>query len=338
MSLSIVVSESKPSFADDHTNDQSISLDAKWLLAIYGVLPLALFLITLDDFVFGRRLLAFLPSSPDDMRAFTVLFRMPHIVSSLLIFCEVEYLRHYKIRLSFGAPLIVMSALTAYFLIGWNSFFLIFSLITAFHVLTQQIGVTRSLVRNVDGWFQGWKWSCLVIGLLVYLVMVNSSARTQAVEFYIRNFLWLVFLPATYCAYRVSLKASSRIAVYYVWSTHALFVTLFTLFQFHYPFFVVFLTQVIHDLTAYGFYMVHNHNRSLAGSGNPISLLRKMTNAPVILLTPLLGIALASPLTQLRITQSWFHMSVVMIMLFHYYTESFSWKRNALHRRYVSLS
>ena len=60
---------------------------------------------------------------------------------------------------------------------------------------------------------------------------------------------------------------------------------------------------------------------------------------PMALLCPGVAIAMAFPLTYyFNANVEWAYRTAVLISLFHYYTDSFMWKKGSVHRQYIQVA
>ena len=100
-----------------------------------------------------------------------------------------------------------------------------------------------------------------------------------------------------------------------------------------YPILALIVPRVIHDLTAYAYYITHDTNRFKQKQTNAIYKTTSRFRLPIFLANPLISIALAYSIVQLNSTTI---LSVLTCVFFlHYYTESFIWKNDTLHRMQI---
>jgi hypothetical protein len=148
------------------------TLDRRWLLVLYAVVPFALGVMLRDQLLLGGYLRqAVLPVAPDEWPAWTIVFGMPHVIAGLLTMADREYLGYYRRRLrwpllGFGAISIAAATGPGQLAFGVA---LWLGLYTVTHLLTQQIGLSFTMLRKPPlGWMRLWKWTMLVLGVLMY--------------------------------------------------------------------------------------------------------------------------------------------------------------------------
>lgn len=320
--------------------ERSFSLSNRYLLGVHLIVPFALVMAIADRWFYSGWLLSNLPYSPEDLRWFTVFFHLPHIMASLFIFFDREYLSLYQKRLGLGIPLIAIGTYILVRVFGATALFIVFLVTTAHHVLMQQIGITRGFLRQGGIHFTIWKGCWLVTGNAIYLFLFIPHAWIPAGVEELSIFLMtLLLLPSTYSAFHLARQSASREGVSYLWVTHLTWCSLIGFFAFGYPFFIILIGRVIHDLTAFGYYVVHNYNRNWDQPRNLIFRLIPSSNRIFFLvLTPLAAMLAAYPLWDMRDVSSWTGVVVASVIFFHYYTEAFSWRKGAVHRAYVRIS
>ena len=108
------------------------------------------------------------------------------------------------------------------------------------------------------------------------------------------------------------------------------------LYLMDYSFFMVLIPRVIHDLTAFAFYITHDQNRNSERTHNALYSIFDRTGIPVAILCPLLAVIFAFPLTYCMQIPWVYHLAMIAA-LFHYYTDGITWKREAPHREFVLL-
>lgn len=306
-----------------------LKLRTAWLLGIYAVVPVCLAVIAADDFWWDGYLARTLPHSPQDLAWFTLFFVLPHIVASSLLLCNRAYLKHYSRMLKQGFVGCAALAFLLPLLIPMNLWLLIFGLLTIHHVLAQQFGMAVGLARANTRLAHAWKWTGLIAGVLVYYLFYYS--KTVPPE----HADTLFILTATSIAVFGLLtgitfaRSGNTQAILYGWANFAMIAVAYIAIKTEYFFFAVLAPRMIHDLTAFSFYVVHDINQERSHAAR----LRLLRFIPVALITPVLAIALASSL------KSFAALAVIQFLtLFHYWTERFTWRSGTPHRQYVSLS
>jgi hypothetical protein len=293
-----------------------------WLAALYLLVPICALILALDELAWHGALRKMLPPTPNALVGFTAVFVLPHIFASLFTFADREYLAAYRSRLSWGVPVIL--ALTAgLFWIGGPLPGVVFWATTLWHVLAQQTGIARVFVKSPGPLVSVWGWSLVVaftgggIGLFWQPAMLPSMVLLGVST--------LLCMP-------VALRTKTRIGFFYIWGTQSMAVLTAVAAVVGHPFLAILLPRVVHDVTAFLFYVVHDHNRNRETKHNFVLRSFTFTRLPVFVL------ALLVPLSvnlAFQLSTAGLQSVVIALSFFHYFTESFMWKRHALHRRQV---
>lgn len=312
----------------------------RFLLGIYSVLPISFGIVLVDAFMLDHALTERLPSSPELLRLFTVFFVVPHQVASAITFLDKGYLATYGRKLSAAIPILCLAAVSLPAILTPRAFFVLYASLTMYHVIGQQLGITRIIAKKTDWAFHGWKWLSLVLAAALYVRLYGLDAPTlflvpPSPMRPITDTLFLVLLPPLiYLTWRGARRSETRIGRMYWWSNTAMIVTCYALLAARYSFFTVLIPRVIHDLTAFAFYVVHDFNRNRSQDHNLLYAWLRRTGLPTWALGPLVAIALGNVVSESSTFQ---YGGAVMLALafFHYYTESIMWKRNTVHRDQV---
>jgi hypothetical protein len=111
--------------------------------------------------------------------------------------------------------------------------------------------------------------------------------------------------------------------------------------------------RLVHDATAYIFYMTHDYNRHHTNPQNFIYRYAKRCNIHVFVVLPVCSFFLAFVLQAYGDTWIYFltnfffgveiHKAVTLgflgyLALMHYYTEAFTWKQGSPYRRFIAFS
>jgi len=317
----------------------------KALLGAYLFVPITFMVVLLDRYAFHSVLRQMLPRSPEPLRLYLVFLVFPHIVASALSFLDREYLTFYRVKLVQGLGVaVILGALLPW----WGPPALVFAVYifyTTYHNMAQQVGVAMFMTGKPTFWFKLWKW-CLILTTMVmfYLSMANMHRHWPQINFgswgiltlprglYVLMMAGLFALPVLTLA--ASVRSKSRWGVSYLWANCLL--VLFTAFYFRsgYYCFAIALTRIVHDFTGFLFYVVHDANRNNGTVRNIVYSLFRSWSVPIYLLSPLLAIVLANGLVQFK-SYALIAKFLIALGYFHYYTEGFMWKRDALHRQFV---
>jgi hypothetical protein len=308
------------------------------LLAIYAAVPLCLLAAIVDLALFGGALRQILPRTPDAILLYLIVFNLPHIVASTLIFLDRDYLVHYRYRLL--GPSIVIAAFVIWgpSVIGVALFSAIIYAITIWHAIGQQFGLAGMMAKTSKNWLRVWKVSGFGAGAAVYFAIYAREATAGGTLTIVVATIFalslIVFTVATIIGAR---RAAPGYGHIFLWANYALVTTAAALFALGYPLLVILMARIVHDCTAFCFYVVHDQNRNAAVPRNLIYRLFGHLRPPALLLCPLLAMAIAFPLTWYYHV-AWVAWLVLGISLLHYYTEGFTWRSGAPHRRAIAIT
>ncbi|WAK00705.1 hypothetical protein [Methylobacter sp. YRD-M1] len=338
----------------DLSHGHKLAVSFRLLLGLYAVIPICLLLQLLDINVWEGFLRQYLPSNPEHLALYKILFGAPHIVASTIIMTSnEEYLKLYKKKI-----ILMTAALAAFFGIGSLfipsvGFYLVLVCWTVYHVFKQQHGVARGICHLPDWAFYLLLWLSVTAGILVYIgIFAKDSLDDQQTE-------WLRHAAAGLC---VGLALSTVLCQRYVttsfgkwflWANTLLVLSSFYLYVQQYYFLAILVPRLVHDATAYVFYVTHDYNKHYPQPQNFIYRYAARCNMHVFLVLPLISIVLAFVLRNYGdaavnlITHYIFnvelHRSIAVGLLtylayMHYYTEAFTWKQGSPYRRFIAFT
>ncbi len=303
---------------------RAITIRAPALIALYTLVPLSAALMLADALLFHHAVRNRLPVSPNALFGFTAVFVLPHIFASLFTFADAEYLATYRNKL-IGGAIGVAALMVALNAAGPEPFNMVLWATTLWHVLAQQTGIARVFVR--PGKVQSaWRWTAVAaftgVGVgLFWPAFLKPSLALLAVS--------------TLLSLLVARSAASRSGALYVIATQALAVLAAAGVLTGYTFFAILVPRIVHDVTGFMFYVAHDHNRNRVRRHNFLLRVLAFIPLPIVVLVIVLPVSV-----NVLVAISTLNLSVVLVGLnfFHYYVESFMWKRTALHRRSVPVS
>lgn len=324
---------------------KKFNVSHRLLLSIYLVIPISALIIATDFFALDQSLLKnYLPDTPDQWAFWTIFFGMPHIISSIITLADKEYISHYKQRL--WKPFLLFTVIvlvTMPFANGRILFLAFFASYTVYHVLSQQLGIgLMMLKRRPDQTTKIWRWSIILSAIFIYAIGFANSFL-EAIKLgdinmlVVFNGILALTLSATLVlTYKLHKEAkannASKIALTYLWSNALIAFSCFLCVKLDYIVFAIIIPRVIHDITAFTIYSVHDQNRNSVEYKNVFYKVFSFTRLPPILLCPLISIAIA-----LAFRNEMVVMIAIgyIVSLFHYHLESFVWKGDAIHRHCV---
>ncbi|MGH1541366.1 MAG: hypothetical protein ACRBHB_13140 [Arenicella sp.] len=321
-------------------------VSARWLLSLYLVVPLCLLVVLIDYSLFDLQLRRYyLPVKPTDWAWWAIVFGTPHILASFFSYADREYLDYYK-----GSffPLIVLTALIGCglpFLIGGGAFLVFFAVTTMYHVLSQQFGIAISLSRIKPGKaFLGWKIFATSSASIVFIWIFSPGSIIAGLSYlgvgnaFITVLATCVILLgiASYCSWLLVKSSKTAMGSWFIVSNNVMLWCCLLLMVWGYSVFVIMIPRIIHDITAFSVYIVHDQNRLSSKASNVLYRLSALLYFPPLVVCPLLALSLSFWLSN---TPS---MAVIMVLntltFLHYFNESRIWKGGSLHRQSMSFS
>jgi hypothetical protein len=132
---------------------------------------------------------------------------------------------------------------------------------TILHVIKQQVGVGKGLCRLSSWIYDAWGWTMIAFGSLLYYSIYSDldfSAATRAwVDSVLVALAALTFVLTVVCHLRIK----TALGRFYLWA-NALMVLQSGLFYAEgYAFLAILGPRLVHDLTAFTFYVAHDVNR-----------------------------------------------------------------------------
>jgi hypothetical protein len=309
-----------------------LSISYRSLLAIYILLPLFAGIIALDILFFSNTLRQAIPADPYTWRIITVFLIYPHIVASTFGLFDETYFSYYKENIAKGLALALGLTFALPLVTSAQTQFLVLATYTIHHVITQQIGIATLMWGKPDKIFKIWKWVFLSLALVAYLriysddfLPVYMSANAPY------NLTNILFLVLAFTTYRLSRRSKTKWGSSYLWANcFLIFFVLYSSAQ-GYVFFAILGPRIVHDLSAFVFYVAHDHNRNDPKAKNLIFRMFS-PRIPLVLIGPVCAIALANLFLSYQ-SHYWMERFLVAISFFHYYLEGFIWKRGSPHRR-----
>ena len=204
---------------------------------------------------------------------------------------------------------------------------LVFITVTMWHVIAQQVGIAGALAGRVSRAFAWWKW----LTVAVFTLGVTGMAGA-----------WLNWIGAPLMAATTVLTVSAARAVapgigrHYLWATHAMALSASLFVAGGYSFFAILVPRVVHDVTGWAFYLTHDHNRNREAPHNSLYRVFGFSRLPVPIVV--LALAIAVNVLMDRSLGRAYEPVILAVSLFHYFTESFMWRRHSMHRRSVAFS
>ena len=336
------------------SDELKLSISFKWLLALYAIIPLCLVLQLIDASFWQGYLQSHLPSSPNHFIVFQILFGTPHIIAStLLLTSNSDYLKNYSRKLMLMTLAIAIVFGLGSLFIPYKVFYILVAAWTVYHVIKQQHGVARSVCQLPNWAFYLLLWLSVTAGLIIYVGIFLKNSLDVQQTLWIKQSAGLlcisIILFGAYCHRYVS----SLFGRCFLWANIFLVLSSFYLYLQEYYFLAILVPRLVHDATAYTFYVTHDYNRHYSKPHNLMYRFARLFHMPLLIVLPLSSFALAFVLQAYgddiisRLSEFFFGVSIHKVItlgllgylaLMHYYTEAFTWKNDSPYRRYIAFS
>lgn len=322
------------------------------LLALYSVVPLALVVLLLDVFIFERGLLRAMPEQPNKWWLWALVFNWPHIIASFVTFADRDYWPQYKykfISVFAGFGLLVVGIYSVLPMVSDDLAFrarmtlLVFYMAyTVYHVLSQQFGLCRGFLNSKTPLlFQAWRYSSIVAGIAIYLLVFGSSWINSVALFgtnldiiavnvmrcvsILACFFGLLLLYFSHSTQHNNTKGRWYLAVNIM-----MMLVIWLAMEWHYSVFVIAIPRLIHDITAFIIYACHDSNRNYQQKKNYIYRALAFLPLSPWVLCPVIALGFANGLEAVI---PWLVQMNFILALTHYYFEGFIWQQGQPHRQ-----
>jgi hypothetical protein len=306
----------------------------KNLILAYLIIPLVLIFCAIDAVFFARSLSVGLPDSPEKVLLFALFFNFPHITASSLLFLNERYLSVYRKKILLGVILATSVCSVIPLTIGFYYLLLLYGFLTINHVIGQQVGLCRTGLSSIGTVFKLWKWTSVLLGSVIYVLIYFKTLGFLDSKALVTISSILLGASSIF-GLAIWRKATTNDSKTFIAANQLMLVTIFILAFFNYPFFVILIPRVIHDVCAFMVYYSHDKNRLYSEPKTPIQNVVGFFGIPAVWATPIMAFIFAFPLT-LYISNTYGEIAGIGFTLFHYYTEAFAWKRGSEMRSYVS--
>jgi len=335
-------------------DENKLTVSFRLLLGLYAIIPLCLLLQSVDSWLWQGYLQAHLPSSPNHFILFQILFGTPHIIASAIVLgSNVEYLQFYKRNILLMTLAVIMVFGVGSLFIPYKALYIIVASWTVFHVLKQQHGIGRGVCTLPNWAFNVLLWLSVAAGICIYMgIFLKNTLDVQQVG-------WLKESAAVLCicvvvtALLCQNYVKTSFGRWFLWANVLLVVSSFYLYLQQYYFFAILVPRLVHDATAYVFYVTHDYNRHHQHPQNRLYRLTERCGIHVFIVLPVLSFTLAFMLQSYGdamasfITQALFGVDIRKaitlgllgyLALLHYYTEAITWKHGSPYRRFIAFS
>lgn len=347
------MSVSSLSFPQQDSN-RLLPVSFRFLLSLYAIVPFCLLVQTLDRFGFHSALRDMLPSSPSHFLLFQVLFGTPHIIaSSLLLASHKDYLAAFKTKLIGMTVFIIVFFGIGSLFIPYRVLYVITACWTVYHVLKQQHGVAKAVCRLPAWAFYLQLWLSVSAGILTYLGIFLKNSLTEDQAGWIMQLSVALVAALLVSSVLCRKYVPSRFGQWFLWANTLLVVGSWYAYAEQYYFLAILMPRLVHDITAYSFYVSHDVNRHGRQPEPGLYRLAAACRLPVAAVLPLLSFAatfflqaygddlvnwVARTLFSTEVYKAVSLGLIGYLALMHYYSEAFVWSAGSPLRRYISFA
>ncbi len=311
-------------------------ISPRWLLGIYLCIPGLLLLWLIDTVFFNEQLLPYMGLGAGLLPLYLLIFELPHIVASLLTLADKTYIHFYKKTIGLGIPLIIVVAICLFY-ISPLTVFVLYIATTTYHAIRQQTGIASMLARAKGLWFHLWSGAMITGTALAWALIITPQLFTADMITFCSVVVFCCMGASIVTGWMYGRTAMTQVGRWYICSTTAMIVTAYFFIRVEYMFFAFFALRFVHDVTAFTFYIVHDSNRNAITFQNSFYKLFKKSNVPFLILVPGISISLAL-LLRSSVGDTVQALAVLATLGFiHYFIEGVIWKRDSMHRQYVSV-
>ncbi|MDF1581769.1 MAG: hypothetical protein P1P78_00510 [Methyloprofundus sp.] len=328
-----------------------LAVSFKLLLALYAIIPLCLILQLTDSFALNGALLRYLPSSPSHFLLFQVLFGTPHILAStLLMTSNKEYFQFYQKKIIIMTLAIMVFFAVASQLVSYYMLYILVASWTVYHVLKQQHGIGRAIYQLPSWAFYLLLWLSVAAGISIYIGIFLKDTLTPQYAEWVKQLAASLVVSLFFSTILCQRYVQTRFGLYFIWANSLLIISSFYFYVQEYYFLAILIPRLVHDATAYIFYVTHDVNKHGEKPQNFIYRWAKQVKLNVFIVLPLISFSLTYVLQVYgdqwfnAITQFFLGMEIRKAItvgligyfsLMHYYTEAFTWKHGSPYRHYI---
>jgi hypothetical protein len=330
-----------------------VKISARFLLGIYAVLPLCLLAMLLDRYFWGGTIVRHLPTTPESFFIFQLLFGTPHIIaSSVLLLSNGEYVRAYGLRL-----VLITLVILAFFGIGslfipYDVFLAIVGALTVLHVLKQQVGIGKGICRLSGGVYEVWGWTLIASGSILYYTLYAGGDFSAETTRWIHRVLWTLSALTVILTLVCHVRIATPLGRLYLWANTVMGLQSALFYAEGYSFLAILGPRLVHDLTAFTFYVAHDVNRHGAVPQNWLYRAASKLGLGIYWVCPMVAVLLtylisrfSDPAAEWVTARFGYHLPylasfliVGYLGLLHYYTEVFTWRHGSPYRRHIAMT
>lgn len=334
--------------------ENKLAVSFKLILGIYSIIPLCFIAYLIDVIYLDHYLQSILPSSPTQFLLFQILFGTPHIIASMIMLASnKEYLHFFRFKLIGMTVLIILVFGVGSLYIPYKILYISASCWTVYHVFKQQHGIGKGICPLPTWAFYWLLWLSVSAGIFIYMGTFLKNSLDPQQELWIKLIAATLTIGLILSTILCQRYISTRFGKYFLWSNTFLIVSSFYFYSQQYYFLSILVPRLVHDATAYVFYIAHDYNKHHKAPQNIIYRYAKRCHIHVFIVLPLTSFILTYLLQTHGdewvniITRYFFDTEIRKAItlgligyfsLMHYYSESFAWQAGSPMRRFIRFS
>ena len=237
--------------------------------------------------------------------------------------------------------------------ISYDVFLALVGAATVLHVIKQQVGVGKGLCRG-SGWvYDVWGWTLVVFGSILYYAVYTSSTFAPETAAWIHGVLGALAALAFVLTLVCHRDIATRMGRLYLWANAAMVLQSGLFYWQGYAFLAILGPRLVHDLTAFTFYVAHDVNRHGDEPQNLLYRLASKLGIGIFWVGPTVAVLLTylianygDLLSGLLVTQVLGYnvpygasfLIIGYLAMLHYYTEAFTWRQGSPYRQHLALT
>lgn len=305
-------------------------------LYAYLILPLLFFIVVADIFFLNSKLLPHLGINALLLPLFIFIFNLPHIIASFVGFLDREYVGFYKKHLFLYLPLFLIATGILLF-VNYELGLIFYFVNDVWHGLKQKAGIALILGARPGALHTVWTVIPFVLTSVIYVYLLLP----QVFPLEIMHQVSMSILAGTvlFCLVTaIKVWKSAQKVRFYIFLFSIFFVFTYFFVLTGYVFFAILAFRFVHDVSAFAFYINHDHNRNLESKKNWLYQMLSFIPLPVVIITPFVAYLFAYIIRTVANGLEIVFSIVVLTGMTHFYLESIMWKRDSLHRKHVKVS
>ena len=236
-------------------NKIEYEIPRKLLFLPYMIIPVIAVIVFIDQIFLGRFIQSYSLTATQTLIILALFLNIPHIAASTITFFDAEYLRRYGLRIFIPAFLLGFILFLFPAVIYSNIYLMIYIVWNMLHQVGQGFGQCRLFGVGFEKTHSLWKWSAVLVAVAIYVGTTGIYKISSDMNHVIIVVMWALIVPFCVFSYLVYKPAASLQARLFVLANIATVILSAVLYSLHYPFFCILLGRVVHDVSAFIFFM-----------------------------------------------------------------------------------